>query len=62
MMRNSEPKESLSENELARLRAAIAEGEVGEGVIWTPELMDQISREAEERRRRGEKPHPEVCP
>ena len=47
---------------LERLRALIAEGEKGEGVPWTPELMDQISREAEERRRRGEKPHPEVCP
>jgi putative addiction module CopG family antidote len=47
---------------LARLRAAIAEGEKGEGVLWTPELMDQISREAEERWRRGEKPNPDVCP
>lgn len=47
---------------LARLRAAIDEGEVGEAVPWTPELMEQLTREAEEMQRRGEKPHPDVCP
>lgn len=47
---------------VARLRAAIAEGEKGEGIPWTPELMEQLGRNAEERRRRGEKPNPDVCP
>ena len=47
---------------LQRLRAAIAKGEAGEEIPWTPELMDEISREAEARRRRGEKPNPDVCP
>ena len=47
---------------LQRLRAAIAEGEEGEAIPWTPELMDQLSREAEEMQRRGEMPDPEVCP
>jgi hypothetical protein len=56
-----EPTEDY-ERRLDRLRAAIAEGERGEGVPWTPELMDQLRREAEEMRRRGEKPDPDVCP
>ena len=47
---------------LERLRAAIAKGDVGEAIPWTPELMDEISREAEARWRRGEKPNPDVCP
>ena len=34
----------------------------GEGVELTPELMDEIEREAEEAYRRGEKPSPHVCP
>jgi hypothetical protein len=44
------------------LRALIVEGEEGEGVPWTPELMKQLSREADERYRRGEQPNPDVCP
>ena len=47
---------------LARLRALIAEGEEGEGVPWTPELMKQLSREADEMLLRGESPDPDVCP
>lgn len=47
---------------LARLRALIAEGEEGEGVPWTPELMKQLSREADEMYMRGEEPDPDVCP
>lgn len=47
---------------LARLRALIAEGEEGEGVPWTPELMKQLSREADEMYLRGEEPDPDVCP
>jgi putative addiction module CopG family antidote len=45
-----------------RLRAAIAEGERGEALPWTPELMEQLSREAEDMQRRGEAPDPDVCP
>lgn len=47
---------------LSRLREAIAEGEVGEAVPWTPDLMEEIQREADDMRRRGEAPDPEVCP
>jgi hypothetical protein len=50
------------ERRLHRLRAAIAEGEKGEGVPWTPKLMEQLWREADEMRRRGEKADPDVCP
>ena len=45
-----------------RLIAALAEGEIGEAVEWTPELSEQLSRSAEERFRRGELPDPAVCP
>jgi putative addiction module CopG family antidote len=44
------------------LRAAIAEGEKGEGIPYTPELLAEIERESEERFLRGELPHPDVCP
>ena len=43
---------------VVRLREAIAEGEVGEAVPWTPELMAQLRQEAEEMERRGEQPNP----
>jgi antitoxin ParD1/3/4 len=46
---------------LQRLRAAIAEGEEGEGIPYTPELLEEIDREADERFLRGEIPHPDVC-
>lgn len=45
-----------------RLRAAIAEGEEGEAIPWTPELMERLSREADEMARQGLPPHPDVCP
>ncbi len=47
---------------LQRLRAAIAEGDEGEAIPWTPELMEQLSREADETVREGIPPHPDVCP
>jgi hypothetical protein len=50
------------ERRLQRLREAIAEGEKGEAVPWTPELMEQIRREADARQRRGKMPNPDVCP
>ena len=34
----------------------------GELVDFTPELLEDIDRRAEERFRRGEEPHPDVCP
>ena len=48
--------------QVRRLRAAIAEGEEGEALPWTPELMAQLSLEADEMHRRGETPNPDVCP
>ena len=39
--------------------AGFASGNAGE---LTPELMDEIEREAEEAYQRGEKPSPHVCP
>lgn len=51
---------------LERLRASLAEAEAefdrGEGVEWTPALMDQLKREADELRRQGARPDPDVCP
>jgi Arc/MetJ-type ribon-helix-helix transcriptional regulator len=35
------------------LLAAIAEADRGEGVLWTPELMDQLATDAIENSRRG---------
>jgi antitoxin ParD1/3/4 len=34
----------------------------GQVVRWTPELMEQLDREVEERVRRGDKPNSDVCP
>ena len=34
----------------------------GELVEFTPELLEDIHRRAEERFRGGEEPHPDVCP
>jgi antitoxin ParD1/3/4 len=47
---------------LQRLRLALAEGEQGEGIPYTSELLDEIDREVDERLRRGEQPSPDVCP
>lgn len=51
---------------LEHLRASVAEGlaaiERGEGIVWTPELMDELEREADERIRLGLQPKPDVCP
>jgi putative addiction module CopG family antidote len=45
-----------------RLRSLVRDGfESGEGVELTPELMDEIQREAEEAFRRGEQPDPDVA-
>lgn len=54
------------ERQLDNLRAKLQIGfdqlDRGEGVEWTPELMERLSREADEMHRRGERPSPDVCP
>jgi antitoxin ParD1/3/4 len=54
------------ERRVQQLRDSVAEGfaaiERGEGIELTPALMDELSRQAEERARRGEQPHSDVCP
>ncbi len=57
----------LEEHErLQHLRALLDVGRQealrGELVTYTPELMDEIYREAEEMFLRGEEPDPDVCP
>lgn len=50
---------------LAYLRAAIAKADAqidrGEFVEWTPDLMEQLSQEADEMERQGLQPHTDVC-
>ena len=46
----------------AKLRSARDQLDRGEGIPLTPELLAEISCEAEERFRRGERPNPDVCP
>jgi putative addiction module CopG family antidote len=58
---------SLDDRErLQRLRASLDEADAeldrGDGDEWTPALMEQISREADELYRRGATPDPDVCP
>lgn len=54
------------ERQLASLREKLQIGldqlDRGEGVEWTPELMEQLSQEADEMHRRGERPDPDVRP
>jgi len=51
---------------LQHLRALLAVGleqaDRGELVELTPELLEEIDREVEERFQRGELPNPDVCP
>lgn len=46
----------------AKLQHAADQLDRGEGEEWTPELMEQIDREADDMYRRGESPDPDVCP
>jgi len=47
----------LEEREkLQRLRAAVAKGEEGEGIPFTPELIEQMKRDADEMARQGLQP------
>ena len=54
------------DRQLAELRAKLQSGldqlNRGEGRAFTPELMNQIRREAEARFERGERPNPDVVP
>src|SRR5688500_546135 len=54
------------EERIREIRASIEKGlaelERGEGYEWTPELMEEISREADEMIRLGRLPKPDVCP
>ena len=56
----------LREQRQQALGESIAEGfaaiERGEGVELTPELMNEIEREAEELVKLGHTPNPDVCP
>lgn len=56
----------LEERHLDALRAKLQSGidqlDRGEGIPFTPELVAQMRRDAEERLRRGESPNPDVCP
>jgi antitoxin ParD1/3/4 len=48
------------------LQAAIAESDDqiarGEGIPYSPEFLEEIDREVDERFLRGDIPHPDVCP
>jgi antitoxin ParD1/3/4 len=46
----------------AKLQPAIDQLDRGDGIPFTPQLMEEIRREAAERFRRGEQPNPDVCP
>ena len=51
------------DQQLQQLRAKLQIGlDSGEGIELTPELMDEIEREAEAAYQRGDKPSPDVCP
>ena len=54
------------DQQLHELRASIAAGlaaiDRGEGIEWTPEVMERISQEASEMARLGKMPKPDVCP
>jgi putative addiction module CopG family antidote len=47
---------------LQQLRAALAEGEKGEGIRFTPELVAQMKRDAAQMAREGKQPKSDVCP
>ncbi len=53
------------ERRIEEIRTSLAEGiasiERGDGIELTPELLDEIEREVEDRVRRGEMPKPDIC-
>jgi antitoxin ParD1/3/4 len=54
------------ERQLEELRAKLQSGldqlDRGEGIPFTPELVEEMRREAADRFRRGERPNPDVVP
>src|SRR3712207_4188716 len=50
------------QDRLRWLRAALAEGEQGEPVEYTPEHMERLNQSAIRRWKAGEKPDPDVLP
>jgi antitoxin ParD1/3/4 len=54
------------EHQLEAFRAKFQSGldqlDRGEGIPFTPQLVEEMRREAEERFRRGERPNPDVVP
>jgi putative addiction module CopG family antidote len=58
---------ALDERDRLRdLRASLVRAKVqverGEYVEWSPDFMDELSREADELLARGHEPKPDVCP
>jgi hypothetical protein len=56
----------VERDRLNALRASLAEADAqidrGECVLWTPDLLVELTREADELARRGAIPHPDVWP
>ncbi len=61
-LRLLDERESQLEALRARLQIGLDELARGEGIEWTPSLMEELSRETDEMLRRGEHPDPDVCP
>lgn len=61
-MRLLDAQESQLEELRAKLRSGLDQLDRGEGVQFTPELIGQMRRDAQERFHRGERPNPDVVP
>jgi antitoxin ParD1/3/4 len=61
-MRLLDEQERQLEELRARLRPGLEQLDRGEGVMFTPELVSEMRRDAEERFSRGERPNPDVVP
>ena len=61
-MRLLDERERQLDEVRAKLQIGLDQLDRGEGVPYTPELMARIRRDVAERYRRGEQPHPDVCP
>lgn len=62
MYQDAAHREDCRQAHVQRLRAALVEDQEGDMLPWAPELMDQLTHEAEETHDRGETPDPDVCP
>jgi antitoxin ParD1/3/4 len=61
-MRLLDQQERQLEEFRAKFRSGLDQLDRGEGIPFTPELMAKIRQDVAERYRRGERPHPDVCP